>query len=150
MTQPFLVKTRLLLVTCLEGKGNQLCVLNISCMEILILKGESRTQIKAATNPLRQPLSSLNNYDYRTLIYHRCTDVRNRTCSPPLGPDPPTGLSACLYRICVMKYKKSTELKNCRLFVNNYDYRTLHIYYLERKTGLEPATPTLARLCSTN
>ena len=28
--------------------------------------------------------------------------------------------------------------------------RPLGVYYYERQTGLEPATPTLARLCSTN
>ncbi len=53
-----------------------------------------------------------------------------------------------VFRGCVRTKNKKTSLK--QHFKEVFRYFVLFVLDLERKTRLELATPTLARLCSTN
>ena len=84
-----------------------------------------------------------------------CAQNRTRTCTAlrPLVPETSVSTNFTIWADCIVEEKR--ELDFCFIFfeINTHTIdisEQILVRLLERKTGLEPATPTLARSCSTN
>ena len=84
-----------------------------------------------------------------------CAQNRTRTCTAlrPLVPETSVSTNFTIWADCIVEEKR--ELDFCFIFfeINKHTIdisEQILVRLLERKTGLEPATPTLARSCSTN